>query len=340
MIDAYTIGINLVLDSGISEGIAAIQRELVALDRAADNSAVGLKRLNEIAAELSAGRGATPAPATTPSKIPTVASAENRDEEVSRGGEQILPFQPTPEVELIPKWGIPKAQPDEISAPKAETPVTADATAPTWVAASPRVSEVTVQVPPLVRERQTEKGSAALPPREAKQESTVRSPRPTPRANDDKPRDADTVCAAPPRREPEDTQSRRLTPDSPADPRRIPASTAPVFAEPVAPPITKPTPRPDRKQAGPEARVPQESAPYAPVQPPKPEAPPSERGSRQQTGGQAENAIAGGIITLDGIALGRWIADYLTKKVSRPSAGFSGFDVRMNAAPIGATINS
>ena len=39
MIDAYTIGITLALNNGVADGIAAIRRDLAALDRAVDASA-------------------------------------------------------------------------------------------------------------------------------------------------------------------------------------------------------------------------------------------------------------------------------------------------------------
>ena len=49
MIDAYTIGITLALNNGVAEGIAAIRRDLAALDRAVDASAAGLMQLRAAA---------------------------------------------------------------------------------------------------------------------------------------------------------------------------------------------------------------------------------------------------------------------------------------------------
>ena len=49
MIDAYTIGITLALNNGVSEGVAAIRRDLEALDRAVDASAAGLAHLRQAA---------------------------------------------------------------------------------------------------------------------------------------------------------------------------------------------------------------------------------------------------------------------------------------------------
>ena len=49
MIDAYTIGITLALNNGVADGIAAIRRDLAALDRAVDASAAGLAQLRAAA---------------------------------------------------------------------------------------------------------------------------------------------------------------------------------------------------------------------------------------------------------------------------------------------------
>jgi hypothetical protein len=52
MIDAYTIGITLALEDGVSEGIVAIRRDLAALDAAVADSAARLLMLRKLAAGL------------------------------------------------------------------------------------------------------------------------------------------------------------------------------------------------------------------------------------------------------------------------------------------------
>src|ERR1019366_9546998 len=52
MIDAYTIGITLALDNGVSEGLATIRRDLLALNGVVDSSATRLKHLTRAAADL------------------------------------------------------------------------------------------------------------------------------------------------------------------------------------------------------------------------------------------------------------------------------------------------
>lgn len=49
MIDAYTIGITLALDDGVSAGVAAIARDLAALDRAIDAGTLRLTKLRQVA---------------------------------------------------------------------------------------------------------------------------------------------------------------------------------------------------------------------------------------------------------------------------------------------------
>lgn len=53
MIDAYTIGIKLALDDGVSAGIAAVRRDLATLDRAIAFTAVGLVALRRLGQEIS-----------------------------------------------------------------------------------------------------------------------------------------------------------------------------------------------------------------------------------------------------------------------------------------------
>ena len=52
MIDAYTIGITLALDNGVSAGLATIRRDLIALNSVVDGSATRLKHLTRAAADL------------------------------------------------------------------------------------------------------------------------------------------------------------------------------------------------------------------------------------------------------------------------------------------------
>jgi hypothetical protein len=68
MIDAYTIGITLALEDGVSEGILAIRRDLAALDVAVAGSAARLLELRDLARSL-----AVPSPADRPIARPAAA---------------------------------------------------------------------------------------------------------------------------------------------------------------------------------------------------------------------------------------------------------------------------
>ena len=75
MIDAYTIGITLALDNGVSEGLATIRRDLVALNGVVENSATRLKDLTHAAAHLRVGPDA-PGPIQESATAPTQRHAE------------------------------------------------------------------------------------------------------------------------------------------------------------------------------------------------------------------------------------------------------------------------
>jgi hypothetical protein len=57
MIDAYIIGINLVLENGVSVGVATIRRDLIALNGVVEGSGMRLKHLTRAAAALQIGPG-------------------------------------------------------------------------------------------------------------------------------------------------------------------------------------------------------------------------------------------------------------------------------------------
>lgn len=68
MIDAYTIGIKLALEDGVSAGIAAIRQDLATLDRAIESTAAGLIALRRLGQQVSlvTRDDAQPAPANVP----------------------------------------------------------------------------------------------------------------------------------------------------------------------------------------------------------------------------------------------------------------------------------
>lgn len=55
MIEAYTVGITLALNNGVSEGVATIRRDLEALNHVLDSSSIGLDRLKQVTDRLKVG---------------------------------------------------------------------------------------------------------------------------------------------------------------------------------------------------------------------------------------------------------------------------------------------
>ena len=124
MIDAATIGITLALQDGVSEGIAAIRRDLSALDRAVDVSAVNLARLGTMANALQSGQlgrltevigrpanSALPRTAQEPAAPPAVAP-----ESLVESGS--MPSSSPPSVTLVPtRTSTAPAPPNAAPAP-------------------------------------------------------------------------------------------------------------------------------------------------------------------------------------------------------------------------------
>ena len=67
MIDAYTIGITIALDDGVSAGVATIKQDLLALDRAVQATAAGLLALRRLGEQVGTigGGGSSTAPGPT-----------------------------------------------------------------------------------------------------------------------------------------------------------------------------------------------------------------------------------------------------------------------------------
>ena len=96
MIEAYEIGIKLALENGVSEGLALVQRDLAAVDKAVEASAARLAMLARAAQAAVGGVAAVagapappprPAPSTPASASETPAPSPIRSEERRVGKE-------------------------------------------------------------------------------------------------------------------------------------------------------------------------------------------------------------------------------------------------------------
>ena len=137
MIDAYTIGITLALNNGVSDGIAAIRRDLEALDRAVDASAAGLNHLRQAADAAVAGVTADiarlidatrRAASTLPRPQPESTSSAQPSSEPSRPAPAAHEPAPSPPAPAR----LPSESPEGERAPRVSPAPPSAETAPSW----------------------------------------------------------------------------------------------------------------------------------------------------------------------------------------------------------------
>ena len=359
MIDAYTIGIQLTLENGVSDGLALVQRDLLDTSKAVEGLTADLAGVRRAADGLGA----------------SVAGEMAR---IAQDAQRVTALRPTP---LSTASITSQSSADDVSdiQPPAQIitpklpPILREARLEPLAPALPIVAENVRNVPVTAGVSQTTQVlapatpsipiSSTMPAR-----STVQPLAPAPpvrhlsaAAGDNAPRnDSAGALAAPyqgrvapsqgldsPR--PLSLHTAASMPPSPlpsplglpqpaAVARRVPRqeATAPLIAATILPP-TPETPAP----AGPVSPRPQPTEPVAPSAHPPPASAalplplPSAapRPSPQATGPTS------GDVYLDGTRLGRWISDRLARDASRPQAGGVGFDPRMTLAwpgpPIG-----
>ncbi len=183
MIDAYTIGITLALNDGVSAGIAAIRRDLAALDGAIANSAAGLLALRRLAEQVSMP--------TTPA-LPVAPPREHSAKPTS--ALETPPAPPAPAVRLkTPPAPPAPAVPQQTRAPSPAR----DAPSPPAVPSVPSPQAVpglaTQDALPFQPPQ-----SALAPPTPAPQAAPAPIPTPTTTTGDRLHRGAAPVSAAPP----------------------------------------------------------------------------------------------------------------------------------------------
>lgn len=313
MDDAYEIGIRLVLENGVSSGIAALQRDLVAYDRALAATGGRLRTMTEAGRRLAAPAGrAGPA-------VHALFRGEQTPAPDAAGGQRPVaavpaPAVPMPSARQPPPTAVPvPVKPSQPGAGAA--PVMAGAAVAGRTAAAPeRASRLpAIPEPPV---------SAAPPPRDAT------PPGRCPAAA------AVTVMAVPP-------PYARYAPASPAGPP--PAVAAPDV--PNGSQVSMPVADQQRGQQAPLALRDVVRTTFWDV--PTPGAPPALAGPQvapRQGSGSAAAAPASpvaaasssgptqGDVYLDGARVGRWMSDRLAREVNRPQAGVTGFDPRLGPA--------
>ncbi len=311
MQDAYEIGIRLVLENGISAGIAALQHDLATYDRALAATSGRLRTVTEAGRRLAApGGGGEAGPA-----VQALARGEQAPAPGAADGQRRVAPAPAP---ALPPSAARPPPPAAVAVPALPSqpgagamPAMARAAVAGRTAAAPERASRPPAIPELpVR-------AAAPPPQDA------------PPLGGGQATAAVTVMAVPPGyaryapASPAGSPAAVAAPDGP-DGRQGSMSAADQHGGQLAPPALRDVVRPvawDALQpgaapAGPQAapRLASGSAAAAPV------------------GAAPSSGPVQGDVYLDGARVGRWMSNRLAREVERPQAGVTGFDPRLGAA--------
>lgn len=377
MIDAYEIGITLALQNGVSEGLAAVRRDLGALDQAIAATAQGLARLQVVAggavgasegelrriaaaavARPAAARPGPAAAAVEPALAPGAAAARVVEREgVAPVRAPVAPAAVATAERAGGRAAVVVAGAAPVAAPIAAA-VPAAPSVSAAVAAQPAVAAAVaapVVVPPAVRA--TVPGVAA---------PAMGSAAPVPVAPAAAPRMVAPVVVAPVPalrmgRAAQGEGERPLAPAPPVpaapdfaafaramSPVRVEATTVPGGAgrEPAGGgaaglPERSVAPTAPTMRDGTQRRA---AAPMLALPPPVATVAPGAAAAgpvREAGEGARQGAAAGpthGDVFLDGTRVGRWMSERMTREADRPPSGPTGFDGRRSPAWPGATV--
>ena len=375
MIDAYEIGITLALQNGVSEGLAAIRRDLGALDQAIAATAQGLARLQAVASGTVAG-------SEVESRRLAAAAVMRQPSNLGGPGPAVETTTPARAAARIVEREI--APPVRVGADAPVRPISAQTVAPVSAGSAPLIASA-VSAPvaaPIVEASRAVAApvSLELPRGERAVAPELRTAAPA--ATHSVPRPPSTVVVVPPAAPvaaalpvaPSGLQlASRLTQPAlvppPVAPLPPPALDLAAFARGMSPvvrgevmPLAGAPSQPVATRSG-DPRGETVERPAAPVA--KAEAwqeasrrsvapvADTSRGrvaeqvaigttpDRARTESQHQKPANGpthGDVFLDGALVGRWMADRMTRDADRPPSGPTGFDARRSAAWPGATV--
>jgi hypothetical protein len=305
MEDAYEIGIRLVLENGVSAGIAVLQNDLAAYDRALTATTGRLRTVAE------AGR-ALAAPMVSVGMGPVARSAATEQGTESPDAEQrCRPEATVPALAVpLPAAKLPQAVAASVPAMPRVSSVGRTSGTPVWTPRLPAASEHPARAAPTPQGATPPGRGRAMtavtvmtvpPPRYAQYAPSFSASRPPALAAPEMPDGRPVSMPASDQRQgrPAPFPVRALFGASPL-------SAAPPGAEPVLPAVQA-APRPA-------------SAPAALATPAAPVAAAASSGPVQ------------GDVFLDGARVGRWMSDRLAREADRPQAGMTGFDPRLGPA--------
>lgn len=351
MIDAYTIGIKLALDDGVSAGIASVRRDLATLDRAIAFTADGLVALRRIGKEISAvgpvvvNRAPSPvAPAQVLSKSQTLGQPGPLSSNLGNAARPQPDPVPRPEVRSAVTPAAPSMDPEPLLMRRANPPQGSGRAAPS----APRQSSISstprdLPPPPSPTPPDRYPAAAISAPRA---KSVVEF---APRLPDQQRVGAEalssrlppTPISFPPDAAPQSLGS-SLARDvvsipSPAEPTsrtEMPAVPRARSDATVLPPVFTSSASTGAKSAAPRAdtrlaRTSREVNPEGFTENPSFTERPRPQMRHQSTDHEPGQSGASGDITLDGTRLGRWMADALARFGERPPSGSTGLDPRV-----------
>ena len=360
MIDAYTIGITLALNDGVTAGIASIRRELSALDLAIGQSAAGLNLLSILGRQISApeltGLHAKTLENPRLTEPASVRSAEPAEPPFPKQ-ERTVPLTTAPQQVDVPRTIPEPATFDRVAEDH-------EREASKWAAGSisPIIVEAhdfPVMAPRATTDNDTGRGQDGSVRATAEQAETGfaafgAAVVPVPvlatgagpaEAHIEEPARPHTALAGP-------TRSELAPPFKLADRQfaTAPADMRPSVAR-SAEPKQEATPADIAGLAEFEPAIPDIRRPTAPATAPEPR--PSGRhanepGTSAPSIGTRETPFVGGVgglsdsggLYLDGARIGRWMFDRLAERASRPQAGVTGLDPRLTPSFPGAPFDS
>jgi hypothetical protein len=330
MIDAYTIGITLALDNGVSEGLATIRRDLIALNCVVEGSATRLKHLTRAAAELQIrpdvaepiGTGSTvPAPGHRDGAIPVPSDSPRLDPSIfAMSRSDLLMAART----LMPVFSLPAVRPTaDVGTRPADRPGMASPEVRSLVPGVPSIASITGQ--------EWGQGAAITDFEPVGYPAQIPFPTATHAVPEDGSGDRIFMdCGAAP---PLSAVNDAASPLSPAKTPYI--SVSPVGEYPGLHPLQQRAAG-AQVDASPGTRAGAYDAPAWAHRPsvdstlPTAVPPPSE----------PRSAGSQGDIYVDGSRLGRWMTDRLVQAAELPRSATTGFDPRMTptwpGAPVGA----
>lgn len=364
MIDAYTIGIKLALEDGVSAAIAAIRQDLATLDRAVAGTAAGLIALRRLGQQVSlvTRDDAQPAPPSVPSApppraavAPTPLMAPSADTSLPN------PIPNAPDLRVFPNIDHHPAAPrSSDTPPPPRLPQSQPSTTGIRAPLAPIPNRHPAILPDQSRPRSASEFAPALTPVSALIDGgppSVQSPvNPAPAALNtvaQAPTPASSIGSAAGPARSNSAAPRRDSAVAPQSPRPAPRAWSDYAAsthdrsDPALPPRTRPdheARRPSRSGHAPPAAEPAPRRTHIPasadVAPRAAWADPAPRNAGFDDGGaapsrsappgrdEAQSAGFSGDIVMEGTRLGRWMTDGLTRMTERPPSGSTGVDPR------------